>query len=198
MTPRRASRESDKEATRARQERDTTKRRQSDPNTTKEYRARRGVRTRAEHHGARRMQRAEIRTRRWRAEREGRRSRSTRALVKRSGGNKEKRRQERHPPARENGAPRARHDLLDCGSENHRGPRYLASGRMPPALRSLAPCGTTADMEAQLASRSSQLAQLAPRAIRIGGAPSSRLAAELDEHCALNRGAASVLLKRHT
>ena len=69
---------------------------------------------------------------------------------------------------------------------------------MPPALRSLAPCGTTADMEAQLASRSSQLAQLAPRAIRIGGAPSSRLAAELDEHCALNRGAASILLERHT
>ena len=82
--PHRASRESDEEATRARQERDTTKRRRSDPNTTKEDRARRGVRTRGLHHGARRMQRAEIRTRRWRAEREERRS--TRALVKRSGG----------------------------------------------------------------------------------------------------------------
>jgi hypothetical protein len=95
------------------------------------------------------------------------------ALVERSGA---KRSDDRKPPPGERNThiPRAVHDLLDCGGDNHRGD--LARGHhMPPALRSLAPCGT-ADSEAQLASRSSQLAQLAPRAIRIGGAPGSRLA----------------------
>ena len=187
--PRRASRESDEEATRARQERDTTKRRRSDPNTTKEDRARRGVRTRGLHHGARRMQRAEIRTRRWRAEREGRRS--TRALVKRSGG---KRSDDRSatPPRGKTVHP-AHGTTCSTGAvrtTEDRGTSRAAAACRRRCARSLAPCGTTADMEAQLASRSSQLAQLAPRAIRIGGAPSSRLAAELDE-AALHRGGRS-------
>ena len=46
------------------------------------------------------------------------------------------------PPRAKTHTPCTVHDLLDCGSENHRGD--LARGHMPPVpvLRSLAPCGT--------------------------------------------------------
>ena len=124
-------------------------------NATKEGRAQRGVRTRDARHACRKQTRA----RGWHAEREGAASQQARwwsGVVRREATTGTP-----PPPRAKTHIPRTVHDLLDCGGDNHRGD--LARGHhMPPALRSLAPCGT-ADSEAQLASRSSQLAQLAPR-----------------------------------
>ena len=148
-----ASRESDEEATRARQERDTTKTRRR-PRMRRKKIARSAEYARETHvtlAGSRPARAAGM-------PRERGRRRS--ALVERSGA---KRSDDRNatPPRAKTHIPRTVHDLLDCGGDNHRGD--LARGHhMPPALRSLAPCGT-ADSEAQLASRSSQLTQLAPR-----------------------------------
>ena len=120
-------------------------------NATKEGRAQRGVRTRDARHACRKQTRA----RGWHAEREGAASQQARWW---SGVERREATTGTSPPPRaKTHIPRTVHDLLDCGGDNHRGD--LARGHhMPPALRSLAPCGTTADMEAQLASRSSQLA----------------------------------------